>query len=244
MDSLLFLIKVINVIWYYNIEAEGGERMSDDNSRIDKFEKRRKTTKSITVLLILGGILIIFLLFMWVFGGDGKKSEESNEASTEIQRNENDSDDTMFDDEEDEDRIEKDESDEDDVKDENDADKEEKKEDDEEDEVETEEVEPSDANVSKAYTGNWEPVGTKQSGSHTTNYDDGSQDRIVIKEAVQLATGLQDMTEWWIANGGDQKVIATVTSPDKTDIYRVYLSWVDEKGWQPTKVEELKEVSY
>ena len=242
MDSLLFLIKVINVIWYYNIEAEGGERMSDENSRIDKYEKRRKTTKSITVLLIIGGILIVFLLFIWIFGGDGKKSEESNEASTEIQRDENDSNDTMFEDEED--PIEKDESDEDDAKDKNDEDKEEKKEDDEEDEVETEEVEPSDANVSKAYTGNWEPVGTKQSGSHTTNYDDGSQDRIEIKEAVQLATGLQDMTELWVGNGGDQKVIATVASSDETDIYRVYLSWVDEKGWQPTKVEELKEVSY
>src|SRR5699024_9917128 len=205
------------------IEAEGGERMSDENSRIDKYEKRRKTTKSITVLLIIGGILIVFLLFIWIFGGDGKKSEESNEASTEIQRDENDSNDTMYEDEED---------------------KEEKKEDDEEDEVETEEVEPSDTNVSKAYTGNWEPIGTKQSGPHTTNYDDGSQDRIEIKEAVQLATGLQDMTELWVGNGGDQKVIATVASPDETDIYRVYLSWVDEKGWQPTKVEELKEVSY
>src|SRR5699024_1486401 len=199
MDSLLFLIKVINVIWYYNIEAEGGERMSDENSRIDKYEKRRKTTKSITVLLIIGGILIVFLLFIWIFGGDGKKSEESNEASTEIQRDENDSNDTMFEDEED--PIEKDESDEDDAKDKN-----------EEDEEETEEVDPSDANVSKAYTGNWEPVGTKQSGSHTTNYDDGSQDRIEIKEAVQLATGLQDMTELWVGNGGDQKVIATVAS--------------------------------
>src|SRR5699024_2615670 len=148
------------------------------------------------------------------------------EASTEIQRDENNSDDTMFENEEDEDPIEKNESDEDDDKDENDEDKEQKKEDDE-GEIETEEVEPSDANVSKAYTGNWEPVGTKQSGPHTTNYDDGSQDRIEIKKAVQLATGLQDMTEVWVGNGGDQKVIATVTSPDKTDIYPVYLSWVD-----------------
>src|SRR5699024_3870393 len=139
---------------------------------------------------------------------------------------------------------EKEEEDEEEEKEKKDEDKEEKKEDDEEDEVETEEVEPSDANVSKAYTGNWEPVGTKQSGSHTTNYDDGSQDRIEIKEAMQLANGLQDMTELGVGNGGDQKVIATVASPDETDIYRVYLSWVDGKGWQPTKVEELKEVSY
>lgn len=217
--------------------------MSEEHSRIDKFEKRRKTTKSITVLLILGGILIVFLLFMWIFGGNGKP-DENKEASTEVQRDENDSDDTMFEDEENEDTIETDESDESDTEDEKEEndDKEDKKKDNEE-EVETEEVEPSDNNVEKAYTGNWEPVGTTQSGPHTTNYDDGSQDRIEIKEAVQSVTGLQDMVELWVGNDGDQKVTATVSSPDKSDIYRVYLSWVNEKGWQPTKVEELKEAN-
>src|SRR5699024_3878596 len=133
---------------------------------------------------------------------------------------------------------------EDDAEDKHDEDKGEKKDDDEADEVETEGVEPSDTSVSKAYTGNWEPIGTKQSGPHTTNDDDGSQERIDVTEARHLATGLQDMTEVWGGSGGEQTVIATVASPDETDIYRVYLSWVDEKGWQPTKVEELKEVSY
>ena len=112
-------------------------------------------------------------------------------------------------------------------------------------EVETEQVEPSDDNVIEAYTGNWQPIGTVQEGPHTTVYDDGSQDRIEIKQAVISVTGLaDDMIEWRIGNGGDQKVIATVSNPGKTDNYRVYLSWVDNQGWQVTSVEKLKEIQY
>ena len=109
--------------------------------------------------------------------------------------------------------------------------------------VETESVEPSDENVSDAYTGNWDPIGTEQEGPHTTTYDDGSQDRIEIKEATSMVTGIDadNMVEWLVENGGDQKVIATVSDKDETQTFRVYLQWVDGEGWQPTKVEELIE---
>src|SRR5690625_7127254 len=71
-------------------------------------------------------------------------------------------------------------------------------------EVETEEIESTDDNVIEAYTGKWQPNGTIQEGPHTTNYDDGSQDRIEIKQAVMSATGLgEDLTEHWI--GKDRK---------------------------------------
>lgn len=49
------------------------------------------------------------------------------------------------------------------------------------------------------------------------------------------------MIEWWIENGGDQKVIATVSDTAETEVFRVFLSWVDNEGWQPTKVEILIE---
>lgn len=204
---------------------------SDKDSRINKFEKRRKTTKSITILLLLGSVLIIVLLFMWIFGGNDKESKGPEGASSEIQRDENDSDDR------------RNEEDTDESKDEAESDKEKSDEDEDkdEDEVETEKVEPSDDNVTEAYKGNWKAVGTEQSGSHTTNYDEGSQDRIEMENAIQLATGLDNMTPLWIGNGGDQKVIATVSSSDNSEIYRVYLSWIEGEGWQPEKVEELKE---
>lgn len=206
---------------------------SDKDSRINKFEKRRKTTKSITILLLLGSVLIIVLLLMWIFGGNDKESKGPEGASSEIQRDENDSDDRRNEEDTDEST---DEAESDKKKSEDDED-----EDKDEDEVETEKVEPSDDNVTEAYTGNWKAVGTEQSGSHTTNYDEGSQDRIEMESAIQLATGLDDMTALWIGNGGDQKVIATVSSSDNSEIYRVYLSWIEGEGWQPAKVEELKE---
>ena len=37
--------------------------------------------------------------------------------------------------------------------------------------VETEQVEPSNDNVLKAYTADWKPIGTEQEGPHTTNYE-------------------------------------------------------------------------
>src|SRR5699024_10976013 len=58
----------------------------------------------------------------------------------------------------------------------------------EEKEVELKEIESSDSNVIKAYEGDWDPIGTKQEGPHTTTYDDGSDDRIEIREAVLMVT--------------------------------------------------------
>lgn len=109
--------------------------------------------------------------------------------------------------------------------------------------VELKEVEPSDDNVIQAYEGNWEPIGTEQEGPHTVTFSDNSIDRLEMRKAILLATGLSenDYHEWWLANGGDQKVIATVSNNNETEVFRVYLSWIDNEGWQPTKVELLKE---
>src|SRR5699024_5666585 len=110
------------------------------------------------------------------------------------------------------------------------------------DDVKTKSVESDDDNVAEAFTGNWKPIGTEQSGPHTVNYDDGSQDRKEMEEAVTVATGIEDMTVWWLSRAGDQKVEATISNNrDQSEVYRVNIEWVDEKGWKPTKVEMLKE---
>ncbi|SFE46252.1 YrrS family protein [Trichococcus pasteurii] len=115
---------------------------------------------------------------------------------------------------------------------------------DEDTETETEEVPSTDKNVTKAYTGDWEPVGTTQTGDHVTDYSDGSADRNEIKQAVAAATGISadNMIEWWIGNAGDQQVTATVSDTQKETIARVQLKWVDGEGWQVTLVEELDEI--
>lgn len=111
-------------------------------------------------------------------------------------------------------------------------------------EAETEEVPSTDGNVTKAYTGDWEPIGTTQTGEHVTDYSDGSADRNEIKQAIAGATGISadNMIEWWIGNAGDQQVTATVSDTQKEMIARVQLNWVDGEGWQVTLVEELNEI--
>lgn len=224
----------------------------DKNTRVDKFEKRRKNTKTITILSILAAVLLIVLIGIWIFGGgdkdkqdDAKKDENNVEIQESTDERDTESADTNESDagdkQTDESKDESDQDQEDSQKDKEDEDAS------DEEEVKTEPVESTDdPNVIEAYTGNWKPVGTEQTGPHTTTYDDGSADRIEIRQAVTYATGLaeDDMIEHWIGNGGDQKVVATVSNNEITEIYRVYLSWNDDGGWQPTKVEQLKEVDY
>lgn len=214
----------------------------DNRSRSRKLEKRRKNMKLLSMLIIIAGILLLILLVNWIFGGKDKgPSEELPESEhSEMNQNEhegleenspeiNDSD--LLDEKENTDKEELDISG-----------KEDESEEEDHQMIETTEVEPSDDNVIEAYTGNWPTIETVQEGPHTTSYSDGSEDRIEIKEATMLATGLnENLVEWRVENGGDQKVIATVSDHEETKIYRVYVSWIEDQGWQPTKVEVLKE---
>src|SRR5699024_12069880 len=86
------------------------------------------------------------------------------------------------------------------------------------------------------------PAETPQEGADTTNYPDGAQDRKEVKEDVSKVTKVAEdkMVEWRLENGGDQKVIATIADNNETELYRVYLSWIDNEGWQVNKFEELK----
>jgi cytoskeletal protein RodZ len=217
------------------------------NSRIDKYEKRRKNTKSISILFVAAGVMIILLIGIGIFGGGNDQNSASefvisNPESTESQpsvqaESASTEKDETEDSENDQGRNEENEK-------EQDKEKEEKEESNKD--IELEESEPTDGHAVEAYTADWEPIGTEQEGPHTTDYSDGSQDRIEIKRAVSEVTGLDpdNMTEHWVGNGGDQKVVATVSNGEQTEIYRVFLSWVDGEGWQPIQLEVLDDVVY
>jgi len=237
--------------------------MSDRNkSRLDKFEKRRKNTKLMSYLLIAAGILIVVLIGTFVFS-DSEASKEREQASTGI-KNEQPAQEEKAKAERDsiekkkeieaKEKAEKEETEKQKAEEEKqkqeqeqkdkdkDKDKDEDEDEDKDKDVKTKRVKSSDDNVAEAYTGNWKPVGTEQSGSHTTNYDEGSQDRNEMEKAIQSATGISSMTTWWIERGGEQKVVATVSNKsDQSEVYRVHLKWVNDKGWKPSKVELLKE---
>ncbi|MDP1417496.1 YrrS family protein [Peribacillus simplex] len=111
--------------------------------------------------------------------------------------------------------------------------------------AELEEVESSgDGNVAAAYTSeDWKPVGTEQSGEHTTSFEKGSVDWNEMSKAIASGAGIDEgsMKLWWLQNGGSSNTaIGTVSEGDNPKTFRVYIEWVDGSGWKPVKVEELK----
>ncbi|MFD1362975.1 YrrS family protein [Lentibacillus salinarum] len=210
------------------------------SSRVDKYEKRRKNTKRLSLLIVFAGILVVVLLGQLMFGGDDEAKEDEQGDSEAEQA----TDETLQDDEQGAS------TDSGQDREENSSDEETSSAGDSGTEGEntnevrdTEQVEPSDDNVMEAYTASWDPVGTEQSEPHTIDYSDGSQDRQEMRKAVAAATGLNedDFTMWWIERNGDQNVINTVSDPDESEVYRVYNTWAADEGWQPIKVERLKE---
>lgn len=87
----------------------------------------------------------------------------------------------------------------------------------------------------------WKPIGTEQTGEHVTVFQKGSVDWTEMEEAMAYATGItrDNMTVWYISNGGPNKAIGTITANDSEQAYRVYIEWVNGQGWKPTMIEEL-----
>lgn len=206
----------------------------DKHSRVNNFEKRRKNTKSLSIFIVFGIVLLVVLIGLIVFDGndeaDNAVDNQSNETADQAnQHNKNEDGQATNDQDDSKENTTSEESTDPNTDDEGD--------------VKTEQVEPSDNNVVKAYTGDWDPIGTTQDGPHTINLNEGSQDRIEMKKAAASATGLNEtsLIMWWINQVGEQKVITTVSDKDNNEVYRAYLTWVDGEGWKPTKVEKLKE---
>lgn len=88
----------------------------------------------------------------------------------------------------------------------------------------------------------WEPVGTVQEGEHVNVYSGVDWEEMV--RAISYATGIEkdNMTIYFLGNNGHNKSVGTVYPKNKEVIYRVYIEWVDNRGWKPTMVEELAEV--
>lgn len=197
-------------------------------SRSRRFQKRRNNKRKIVFFSILGIFFFVILLSLIAFGNKERPEETSgdDEQLTIVEQNdetdeENNKSDSSSDAEQDESRGLYEFSDVGDI--------------------EVEQVPPTRDDVIEAFKADWPPSGTIQEGPHTTDYSDGSQDRIEIKRAVSYVTGIpeDDMIEWFVGNGGEQKVIATVSNREKTEYYRVYLDWIDGEGWKPTLNERI-----
>ncbi|MGE7912785.1 YrrS family protein [Lysinibacillus xylanilyticus] len=88
----------------------------------------------------------------------------------------------------------------------------------------------------------WKPTPTTQTGQHVSSYDDTSVDWAEKVATVTAATGIEkdNMIIWRIQNNGSANTaVATVSTNDKTKMYRVNMEWVDNEGWLPVKLEQL-----
>ncbi|MEK3991288.1 MULTISPECIES: YrrS family protein [Robertmurraya] len=218
--------------------------MQDDfqQSRFNQRSKRRKTNLILNGLIGIVLVLIIVVSGVIFLGNDDKattekEQEQSIEASNDVNEEEESSEEVTegADSEMDEGDSSSDSSS---LSEES---SEEASSNDNEETIVTEGG--ADSNVVRTIVNpNWEPVGTSQTGEHTSVYSGVDWDEMV--SAIEYATGLSEdnMTIKFLGNDGHNKSKGTVFSKDRTQIYRVSIEWVDGEGWKPTLVEELASI--
>ena len=211
-------------------------------SRKTRYEKRRINTKMINWLSIVGVILVLVIISISIFGNKDDKDklatqEEQNKSEQQAMETGIDPVEELEEEVTEIPIV---------IEDETLGDMEQNGEvmSEEESEVVITSVESDDPNVKLAYEGNWNPVGTEQTGPHTIQFEKESQDWKEMMMAVEEAIGIpeEDQIQWWVGRAGDEQVEVTTSSKsNQEEIYRVHLQWVDNEGWQPILVEELIE---
>lgn len=218
------------------------------SSRYDKRSKRKKTN------IILNGLIGVVILLIIVVGtiifsggkdenqpADSAANEEVSKEETSKENNSDEKDDAT-------DEGNQEGNSEENKDNEENKDEETKEEENNEEEVKEEEIVTeggSSADVKRTVENPaWQPVGTVQDDHPTAVYDQSHVDWDEMLRAITYATGLDRsaMTVYFLGNDGVNRSVGTVASPNKDEMYRVYIEWVDGKGWKPTKVEELNSI--
>lgn len=252
----------------YNCTIEWGNRQmanqkqSSRKSRIEKHAKKKKENFILNILIGVVFILVIIVGANILLNNDTKATVNENQSEQKATEKENVDDKAEKNESKESSESEDTEADSSsEPTDENaNATEDEKTEDEktedvtedqesEEDEEENEIIygQSEDPNVDQVMINqNWKPIGTVQTGDHISSYDKGTTDREEMEKAMEYATGVSvdNMIVWWIGNGGkpNENVVGTISNKDKSQIYRVYMDWVDGQGWKPTKVEKLKSI--
>jgi type IV secretory pathway VirB10-like protein len=228
-------------------------------SRFNQRDQKRKVNKIYNIAITIVSILIVIVAVSIFLSDDGTETKKATTEPKQVAETEKGK---VVDkpagkeketDSEKEDAVGDSEATEEDAEKEDSKAKEEDAEEKTEDDADSEkagdaelvEVEGSgDGNVAATYTSEgWKPVGTEQSGEHTTSFEKDSVDWNEMRKAIASGAGIDEgsMKLWWLQNGGSPTTaIGTVSEGDNPKTFRVYIEWVDGSGWKPVKVEELK----
>ncbi|SDN45332.1 YrrS family protein [Alkalicoccus daliensis] len=107
------------------------------------------------------------------------------------------------------------------------------------------------SNENESPDGEWEPIGTEQTGGLSGSYERNSQNWQEMVEAITYAVGLpndeDEIALWRIENGGSPESAVGTLSPHGGDYdspYQVRIEWVEGEGWQPVDVTRLNSNPY
>lgn len=103
-------------------------------------------------------------------------------------------------------------------------------------------VTSDDPNVVVATEADWQPIQTNQVEPNLINFNKDSDNWAEMVTAIESVVEIDDMLIHWLGNNGEQQAVGTVSTRDHTEIYRVFIAWVANEGWQPTRVEQLKQL--
>ncbi|MEC1669384.1 YrrS family protein [Bacillus mojavensis] len=234
--------------------------MSNNQSRYENRDKRRKANLVLNILIAIVSILIVVVAANLFINSPSSKDVSKDSETAQKQespasgKTEKKSDEDIKDSKKDtSDKREKDsekssDSDSDSKKDDS------SKSDDSDSDSSSDSDDPlkdakvteggSSSDVEKTYENpDWKAVGTEQKGEHAATYDSSSQDWAEMLKAISYATGVStdNMTVLWLGNNGSpQDAKGKILDKTSGEKYQVTITWVDGKGWKPTKVEKLK----
>ncbi|WP_163151943.1 DUF1510 family protein [Anoxybacillus sp. MB8] len=194
------------------------------SSRFAKRSKQRKVNRLLNTFIAIVFALILFFGWKWLFADD--RSPKETNASPQLAPVEVETNEPSNDEQPSETEIETNEQPNDNVE-------------------ETVVDDPNSNVIREIVNPSWQPIGTTQSEPHVTQYDKNSVDWKEMLDAISYATGISssDLIVWFIGNGGSPNhAVATVSKKDKTEHYKVFIEWVTDEGWKPTKVQQLKEI--
>ncbi|GEN84664.1 putative membrane protein YrrS [Sporosarcina luteola] len=237
--------------------------MKDTDPNYSRMDRKKRHNKNNKFLNIMIGIVVVLILIVGATLIIGPKDEDKKDIATDntdvVDENNEDSEDetglTLDDvdepDESDNQEAESDKGSEDDggTSSSDTGSSDEPADEEEEDQAGNVTIVPNDEEIieQSIVDSSWQPIGTDQSGEHVSQYDAESTDYNEKKRAIAYATGFSEDELFYkrVKNGGGpQKSIGIVTTKDGSKIFRVYIEWIDEKGWKPVKMDVLKTLDF
>lgn len=88
----------------------------------------------------------------------------------------------------------------------------------------------------------WEPIGTEQGTKPAMQFKEGTTDWNEMKQAISYAVDVPEsqLIYDFIGNNGTNKAYGNVRDKQSNKKYKVYIDWVENKGWKPVSVQAIK----